>query len=110
MDLIPAMQITPDTPTADTPIQRQLIGQILLSENAISAADLEKALDIQQEIGGRLGAIFVRMGSVSEDVILETLSRQLNIEIIGIKLDLPSAQTVVDSCIGLKVNPDWLLD
>lgn len=104
------MQINSDTSTTPIRIQHQLIGQILLSENAISAVDLEKALDIQREIGGRLGAIFVRMGSVSEDVILETLSRQLSVEIIGSKLGLPSAQTIVDSCIALKINPDWLLD
>lgn len=86
------------------------IGQILLDAGAISATDIEKALQIQAEIGGRLGGIFIRIGAVSEDVLLSALSDQLNIEIIGQKTAIPSAATVVESCNLLKINVNWLLD
>jgi general secretion pathway protein E len=91
-------------------IQHTLIGQILLNEKAISAADIDKALEIQSQIGGRIGAIFVRIGAASEDVILNALSRQLNLEVIGTNTPLPSTSAIVESCKTLGLNLDWLLD
>jgi general secretion pathway protein E len=92
------------------PIENQQIGQILLSQKAISVADLTKALEIQEEIGGRLGSIFVRIGAVSEDVILDALSMQLRIDIVGKMSALPTPAAVVETCIGLSISLDWLLD
>ena len=86
------------------------IGQMLLDEGAISAGDLEKGLQIQQEIGGRLGAVFIRIGAVSEDVLLAALSEQLSLPVVGDKVSLPVITSVVDWCVTHNVEPDWLID
>jgi general secretion pathway protein E len=86
------------------------LGQILLAQKSISEADLAKALEVQAEIGGRIGAIFVRIGAVSEDVILDALSSQLKIEILGGQTSTPSAAEILASCNSQNINIDWLLD
>lgn len=52
------------------------IGQLLIDSGLVSAKDLEKALSYQQEIKGRLGAILVRLGAISEERLLPALAQQ----------------------------------
>ncbi len=53
------------------------IGERLIAKGAIGREDLERALEVQRQAGGRLGSILVRMGAVSEDAVLRSLSEQL---------------------------------
>ena len=53
------------------------LGQLLLAAGLISPADLERALTLQQQIGGRLGGLLIRIGAVSEDNLLPVLAEQL---------------------------------
>ncbi len=56
------------------------LGDLLLSQQKISAEDLEKALSIQQAGGERLGRLLVNLGFISEEELLKTTARQLNLE------------------------------
>jgi type IV pilus assembly protein PilB len=55
------------------------LGEILINEGLINAAQLEKAIDIQKREGGRLGETLVKLGVVKEDRMVAALGRQLNI-------------------------------
>ncbi len=55
------------------------LGELLIKEGLISSAQLEKAVSIQREEGGRLGEILVKTGVVNEDQLVGVLGRQLGI-------------------------------
>lgn len=61
---------------AEKGLEFRPIGQMLLDAGLITGRDLEKALTFQAEIGGRLGAILVRLGAVSEERLLPVLGEQ----------------------------------
>ncbi len=57
-------------------------GRLLVAEGLISEETLSKALEVQQEFPEkRLGEILVEMG-ISEEIILQVLSKKLNIEYV----------------------------
>lgn len=61
-----------------------LLGQRLILEGAITAANLDKALELQRQAPGeRLGTILIRMGTLSEKTPLTALSTQLGIPVIA---------------------------
>ena len=55
------------------------LGDLLLHAGVITQLQLETALTEQKKWGGKLGAILVRMGALSEDLLIKALSRQLGI-------------------------------
>ena len=57
----------------------KILGQLLVDDGVLTAADLEKALHEQRVRGGRLGEVLVRSGLATEDVVARTLARQLGL-------------------------------
>ncbi len=55
------------------------LGELLVQEGLIGQAQLEKAISIQRQEGGRLGEILVKLGMVKEDQMVAVLGRQLNV-------------------------------
>lgn len=86
-----------------------LLGQVLLRLNYIQQRDLEKALVIQQQVGGRLGAILMRAGSVSEINLLDALAVQLGFKLVGRDIDPPTDEQLFLAIDELGVSTDWLL-
>jgi general secretion pathway protein E len=86
-----------------------LIGQVLVGLNYLQSRDLEKALVIQQQVGGRLGAVLMRAGSVSETNLLDALGRQLGYKVVGRDLDIPADEQLFAAIAELQLNPEWLL-
>jgi len=73
------------------------IGELLVERGLIQESDLRKALHIQASGGGRLGAILVRIGALSEEVLLEeTLSEQLDLPV----LKTSDLRDVIESRVG----------
>jgi len=58
---------------------RKLIGQILLEITSLTPEQLDEALRVQQERGGRIGEILQSMKLISENDLYEALSRQFGI-------------------------------
>ncbi|MDP2831302.1 MAG: type II secretion system protein GspE, partial [Candidatus Omnitrophota bacterium] len=54
------------------------LGEFLLKEGIITASQLEKAITVQRQEGGRLGEVLIRMGVVKEEQVLAALGKQLN--------------------------------
>ena len=69
----------------------QLLGQILVARGAVRAADLERTLELQRSVEGRIGSLLIRTGALSEDQLLDALSDQLGLPIVGRELSLPAA-------------------
>lgn len=58
--------------------QQIRLGDLLLRANVINEQQLSQALHEQKQWGGRLGTTLVRMGIVTEELLVLALSRQLN--------------------------------
>ncbi|MBM3515401.1 MAG: type II secretion system protein [Alphaproteobacteria bacterium] len=91
--------------------QAQLpIGQILLSRKTISETDLQKALSVQASVGGRLGAILVRIGAVAEDNVLEALRDQIGFDIIAGE-NLPQDPAIyLETIKASEIDLNWWVD
>ncbi|MDE0801045.1 MAG: ATPase, T2SS/T4P/T4SS family [Rhodospirillaceae bacterium] len=86
------------------------LGEMLESAGHISSADLTKALSFQEQFGGRLGAILIRIGAVAEQDVLIALSEQLGFVIID-RATLPQDPAVYADCLsGTSITPMWWVD
>ena len=61
-------------------IKKIRIGDMLLSANAITDAQLQEALKEQKSTGQRLGRILTDLGFVAEDKMLNLLSYPFNLQ------------------------------
>ena len=66
----------------------KLFGEILLEKKYITQSELDEALVLQKEIGGKIGNVLLNSGIISESQLIETLSEQLYIPLFSeLKLD-----------------------
>ncbi|MBF0484120.1 MAG: Flp pilus assembly complex ATPase component TadA [Candidatus Omnitrophica bacterium] len=80
------------------------IKEILLRDNLLSAADLEKALNEQERKGGELSRILVDMKLIDDDTLTNVLSRSLGVPTISIsriKID-PSIIKIIPKDVVVK--------
>lgn len=61
------------------------IGQILLESDMISTDQLQQALQAQQQTGERLGAVLIKLGLLSKEDILSSLSMQFGVPVIDLE-------------------------
>ena len=57
--------------------------QILKDRFGVKEADLNKALELQKELGGHIGPILIQVGSITESQLIEAFSRQLNLPLFN---------------------------
>jgi type IV pilus assembly protein PilB len=76
-------------------ISNKRIGDFLLECKVITPGQLENALQIQRQEGGRLGEVLVKQGLIKIEALLELLSKQLGVPIVNIK-GLVIKQEVLD--------------
>ena len=62
----------------------RLLGQILKDNNLIDESQIREALTIQKEKGGAIGKIFVEMGWVTEDEVLQALGEQFGMDSVNL--------------------------
>jgi len=60
--------------------QKIRLGDLLVRDGLINEEQLKYALEEQKRRGRKLGAALIELGFVSEDQVLDSLARQLNIE------------------------------
>ncbi len=61
------------------------IGELLVRENLITPVQLQKALEEQKRIGGRLGANLCKLGFLKEEQLTEFLSKQYGVPAVNLK-------------------------
>ena len=77
---------------------RPRLGELLVQEGKVSARDIERALLAQQEMGGLLGRVLVRLGLVSEIDVAQALSQQLAIPFVAAE-DFPELMPEVEGLL-----------
>jgi len=60
------------------------LGELLVRDNLITPADLQKALEEQKRKGGRLGANLTRLGLIKEEDLTDFLSKQYGVPSINL--------------------------
>jgi MSHA biogenesis protein MshE len=65
---------------------RVRLGDVLVSQKAISQEQLKLALEEQKRTGRKLGRALVDLGFVTEELIAQALARQLNLAFVNLKL------------------------
>jgi len=86
------------------------LGEYLLEKNLITPEDLQKATAFQKRIGGRLGPILTRIGSISEDTLLQVLSELLDMQILESR-EIPDDPHIFRHIIEQSgIELDWWLD
>ena len=58
------------------------LGEMLLAEQKLSRNDLERALEVQRSMGGRLGRLLISLGLVSEVDVYAALARQAGLALV----------------------------
>ena len=85
------------------------IGEILLEDSRVTAEDVEAAARFQAKVGGLFGQALLRVGALSEDVLLAALSRQLDFPVLDATA-LPEEPSAYRAAADrLRLAPDWLL-
>lgn len=93
---------------AEVPAVERL-GQRLIRSGLVSAQEIERALELQARIGGRLGGILMRSGAISETVLLDVLTDQLQLPLVGKSLEAPRAEELVAALEKSRIAPSWFL-
>jgi general secretion pathway protein E len=92
-----------------TPGLPQRLGELLVDRGLLVAADLQRALALQAQLGGRLGQILVRLGAVSEETLVPVLAEQLGMPVLASgEWPQDAAALRVDPALGIA--PDWFID
>lgn len=98
-------------------MSRKRLGEILIVAGVLTQEQLQHALYSQQRWGGPLGKVLVKEGLVSETVLVQALSQQLNIPIVNLRgilidqevLDLiPSEVCKQFGVVGFQVQGKFL--
>ncbi|MBO3274601.1 GspE/PulE family protein [Pseudomonas schmalbachii] len=85
------------------------LGQRLIQQGLASTQEVERALELQSRIGGRLGAILMRSGVISETALLDVLTEQLGMPLVGRHLEAPGFPELAAFLDGTRINLDWFL-
>jgi type II secretory ATPase GspE/PulE/Tfp pilus assembly ATPase PilB-like protein len=56
-----------------------LIGQIFKESLGLKDEELNRALELQKELGGRIGQVLIQMGAITDTQLIEALSQQMNV-------------------------------
>ena len=72
------------------------LGELLLQEGLIEAEQLTRALEEHQHGGERVGTVLIKLGFISDDVLVEFLARQFHVPSVN-----PSRLTIPKEIIGL---------
>jgi general secretion pathway protein E len=94
----------------ERPAKTRLLGELLVETGIVSATDVQKAVAFQQQFGGRIGSVLVRMGALSEESLLPVLAKQLGIPLLAPN-EWPEQPDVVNALLGGGgFSVEWWLD
>src|SRR5262249_6089399 len=85
----PATQETPPVKSAVSGL-----GSILLKRSLVTLEQLAAAIAEQQKSGGRFGAVLGRLGIISEDTLINCLSKEYRVPVVDPLSAEPSAEAL----------------
>jgi len=95
-----------DGPTEDeatagpTLVPKGRLGDVLVGAGLVTEAQIEKAMLLQKQRGGRLGALLVETEALTETDLLQVLGRQFGIPFVKLRTG------VFDPEVARRVSPD----
>ena len=90
--------------------QHQRLGELLKARGFIGDGDIAKALAFQQQFGGRIGTILVRLGALSEESLVQVLSQQLDVPALQPVERPADAEALRRAVDGSGLLLDWWID
>ena len=94
----------------DSTASGKRLGELLVERNDVRPADIEKTLQIQKSVGGKLGALLVRTGAISEDLLLRRLAEQQGAVYLRNAEELPDSLDVYQFISESPIKLEWFLD
>ncbi len=90
------------------PKERYLkLGELFIKEGLINASQLEKAVSVQRQEGGRLGEVLVKLGFVKDEQLVAALGKQLNIPFFSLGTGM--LKPAVDQGLERLIPKDFAL-
>jgi general secretion pathway protein E len=104
------MAATAPAPNGNPATANLRLGELLVARELATAQDVAKALAFQQQYGGRIGSILVRLGALSEESMLPVLAEQLGIGLLD-GAEWPEDAAAVRAAVEASGLPtDWWND
>lgn len=82
------------------------LGELLVEAGNVTPAEIERAIDLQQRHGGRLGEVLVRLGAVSEETLCAALARQSGLGLLPADF-VPPADALQTGLARSGKTPSW---
>jgi len=64
--------------------ERVQLGQMLVESNLLTQEQLKMAMDFQKSVGGKLGAIIVKLGFIEDQTLTNFIARQQGIPVVNL--------------------------
>ncbi len=93
----------------NTPAWKRL-GEWLIELGTVTEQEIQQALELQKQIGGRLGHLLVRSGAASEDTIVHALSKQWGYPLVGEDISPVDDFELFETMRELPLAIDWLIE
>ena len=116
INTLPTLQLITDMSTEhfinleQAPTYQPRLGEMLIEAGFVTEQDVQRALEFQARLGGLLGAVLIRMGSLSEDNLLSILSKQLDIPVMDSKQIPQDINLLLNTIEQSNIDEDWWLD
>ena len=85
-----------------------MLGELLVAQGLVQPPEVARALAFQQQAGGRLGAVLVRMGALSEEALLPVLAQQLAMPLLDAAALQAHLPQVREAMAASALAPGWL--
>ena len=102
--------MTPESAGSRLSPHTRLLGELLVESGVVSVSDVQKALAFQEQIGGRIGSILVRLGALSEETLLPVLARQLGMPVLAGDEWPEAPASIRELLAGSGFSIDWWTD
>ena len=90
-------------------VAEKRLGERLVDRNDVQQADIDKTLQIQRSVGGKLGALLVRTGVISEDLLLQRLAEQQGAVYLREAEALPDSLDVYQFMSASPIKLAWFI-
>jgi type IV pilus assembly protein PilB len=70
--------------------ERERLGKLLVDSKLLTEEQLKMAIDFQKAVGGKLGAIIVKLGFIEDHTLIQFIAKQMNMPVVNLdELVLP---------------------